>query len=381
MSDTHATLLKTPLHSLHIEQGGKMVPFAGYDMPVQYDGMGVLKEHLHTRAAAGLFDVSHMGQLLLTSKTADPAIALETIVPGDIQGLKNGQMRYTLLLNDAGGIIDDLIVTRIDAETLFVVVNAACKVTDMAFIDSKIGGAVAITPLPDRALLALQGPMAEAVLTDVLKTPDAAALSFMTALKINHPVYGMLFITRSGYTGEDGFEISVTDTEATALTRALLGDDRVKLIGLGARDSLRLEAGLCLYGHDITAGTTPIEAALNWTIPKNRRARADFPGAAYILSQIEKGTARKRVGIKPDGRAPLREGAELFSLDGKPIGIVTSGGFGPTIDAPVAMGYVDAAYAAQGTAIKAVLRGADRPATVTAMPFITPRYKKDSTKG
>lgn len=350
-----------------------MVPFAGYDMPVQYDGMGVLKEHLHTRAAAGLFDVSHMGQAILTSQTTDPARALEKIVPGDIAGLSAGQMRYTVLLNDKGGIVDDLMVTRWDERTLYIVVNAACKDKDFAYIRSKIGHETELEYLGERALLALQGPKAEAALAALI--PDAARLFFMTSFKTVYKGQP-LFISRSGYTGEDGYEISLPAAFAETFTRELLANDDVKLIGLGARDSLRLEAGLCLYGHDLDENTTPVEANLKWTIAKRRREEANFAGADVILKQLAEGTPRLRVGLRPEGKAPVREGTEIH-IGGKKIGVVTSGGFGPTADAPVAMGYIDTAHAKNGTAVEALVRGTPRPCVVAATPFIKQNYKKD----
>ena len=355
--------LKTPLWQMHKDLGGKMVPFAGYDMPVQYDGMGVLKEHLCTRSEAGLFDVSHMGQAFLTGN--DPAAALEKIVPGDIKGLLPGQIRYTVLLNDQGGIVDDLMVTRVDAGKLYVVVNAACKDKDFSYIQKKIGGEVKLQQLPDRALVALQGPQAESLLAKIY--PAVKDMVFMTAR-----VEGDIFISRSGYTGEDGFEISVPSSQISAFVKKI----DAKWIGLGARDSLRLEAGLCLYGHDITDDTTPIEANLKWVIPKRRREEQNFPGAAKIMEQMKNGAAKLRVGIKPEGKAPIREGTELFSADGKKIGVITSGSFGPSFDGPVAMGYVEAAFAATGTKINAMLRGTPRPCEVAALPFVKHTYKK-----
>ena len=362
------SLKTTPLHGLHLARGAKMTGFAGYDMPLQYEGMGVLKEHLHTRAAAGLFDVSHMGQAFL-SGASDPALLLEKIVPGDIAGLKDGRTRYTVLLNNQGGIVDDLMVTRVDAMRLFLVVNAACKDKDFALIGKTIGDAARLTRLEDRALLALQGPEAENVLA--AHYPQVREMLFMTFRD-----FGGVFITRSGYTGEDGFEISILSRDAAGFAEKLLSDARVKLIGLGARDSLRLEGGLCLYGHDMDEEATPAEANLSWTIGKRRRAEKNFAGAERILDQIEKTPLRLRVGLKPEGRAPVREGVELFSLDGKKIGIVTSGGFGPSIAAPVAMGYVEAAFAASGTQVNAGVRGEMRPVTVSDMPFVAPKYKK-----
>ncbi len=369
-----ALLLRTPLHALHVARGGKMVPFAGYDMPVQYTDMGVLKEHLHTRSAAGLFDVSHMGQALLVGKNGDPALALEKIVPGDIAGLKPGQLRYTVLLNDDGGIIDDLMVTRWDDTTLYLVVNAACKEKDFDYIEQTIGLETTLEPMPERALIALQGPKAVDALAALI--PDAAKLTFMTSLKTDFNGK-TLFISRSGYTGEDGFEISIPEDAAVAFTEKLLENDAVKLIGLGARDSLRLEAGLCLYGHDLDDKTTPIEANLKWVIAKRRREEKNFAGAAVIMKQMTEGTKRLRVGIRPEGKAPMREGTALVDAVGKEIGIITSGGFGPSCDAPVAMGYVETAFAKTGTEIHAMLRGQPRPCTVAATPFIQQNYKKD----
>ncbi|WP_193173541.1 glycine cleavage system aminomethyltransferase GcvT, partial [Nisaea nitritireducens] len=304
---TEQTLLKTPLHGLHVELGAKMVPFAGYDMPVQYPA-GVKAEHLHTRAKAGLFDVSHMGQVKLTG--ADAARDLERLVPGDLDGLAIGQMRYSMFTNDKGGILDDLMVCRIE-DGLMVVVNAACKDADIAHMRAHLSSE--ITVLEDRALIALQGPGAEAALSAL--APAAATLSFMTGAEMD--VDGAAcFVTRSGYTGEDGYEISVPADQADALARKLLAQNDVEAIGLGARDSLRLEAGLCLYGHDIDETTTPVEAALIWSIGKRRREEGGFPGADIILDQIKNGAPRKRVGILPDGRAPAREGTEIQAPDG-----------------------------------------------------------------
>lgn len=353
--------------------GGKMVPFAGYDMPVQYDGMGVLKEHLHTRAAAGLFDVSHMGQAFLTSDS-DPAAALEKLVPSDIAGLEPWKTRYTVLLNDDGGIIDDLMVTRWDDKTLFIVVNAGCKDKDFAHIRKKIGGQVKLAPLPDRALIALQGPKAESALARLL--PATAQMKFMTALKTAYDGND-LYISRSGYTGEDGYEISVPAAAAVSFAKKLLLNPDVKWIGLGARDSLRLEAGLCLYGHDLDEQTTPAEANLKWVIQKRRREEKNFPGADKIMSQMKDGASRLRVGIRPEGKAPVREGTELLSLEGKKIGIITSGGFGPSFDGPVAMGYVETSFSGTGTKLQVMLRGVPRPCEVVTLPFVQHRYKKD----
>ncbi|MDD9900835.1 MAG: glycine cleavage system aminomethyltransferase GcvT [Alphaproteobacteria bacterium] len=363
-------LFKTPLWDVHQSFGAKMAPFAGYDMPLQYEGLGVMQEHLHTRENAGLFDVSHMGQVLLTGD--DPATALETLVPSDIKGLAAGKMRYTVLLNDKGGIVDDLMVTRVDDNALYLVVNAGCKDKDFALLKTLSG--VKMEMLDDRALIALQGPKAEAVLAGVLGA-DAASGVFMTMQKVDSD-FGALFVSRSGYTGEDGFEISVPAGAAERFAQKLLAHPDVKPIGLGARDSLRLEAGLCLYGYDLDEDTTPIEANLKWAIQKRRRAEGGFKGADIILPQIENGVARMRIGIKPEGRAPVREGTELFSKEGKKIGIVTSGGFGPTVGGPVAMGYVETECAKDGTPIDAMVRGTKRPCVVVRLPFVTQQYKK-----
>ncbi|WP_028466826.1 glycine cleavage system aminomethyltransferase GcvT [Nisaea denitrificans] len=364
---TEPTLLKTPLHGLHVELGAKMVPFAGYDMPVQYPA-GVKAEHLHTRAKAGLFDVSHMGQVKLTG--ADAARDLERLVPGDLDGLAIGQMRYSMFTNDKGGILDDLMVCRIE-DGLMVVVNAACKDADIAHMRAHLSSE--ITVLEDRALIALQGPGAEAALSAL--APAAATLSFMTGAEMD--VDGAAcFVTRSGYTGEDGYEISVPADQADALARKLLAQNDVEAIGLGARDSLRLEAGLCLYGHDIDETTTPVEAALTWSIGKRRREEGGFPGAEIILDQIKSGAPRKRVGILPDGRAPAREGTEIQAPDGTSIGTITSGGFGPSLEAPLAMGYVTTEHAAAGSAVNVVVRGKALPAKTAKMPFVPNGYKR-----
>lgn len=365
----------TPLHALHLELGGKMVPFAGYAMPVQYPA-GILTEHKHTRAEAGLFDVSHMGQAWLEA----PGVAalFESLVPGDIQGLAPGQIRYSLLMADDGGILDDLMVTRpvddTDGSRLFLVVNAACKDQDFAHIAAKLAGRARLTRLDDRALLALQGPKAAAVMARL--GPAASRLVFMTASPVTIADIDCL-VSRSGYTGEDGFEISVPADRAEALARTLLAQPEVAPIGLGARDSLRLEAGLCLYGHDIDTTTDPIEAALAWTVPKRRREAADFPGAARVLAALKDGVSRRRVGIRPLGRAPAREGTVIALPDGgAEIGIVTSGGFGPTVEGPVAMGYVPPALAKPGTRIDLIVRGKPLPAEIATLPFAPHRYAK-----
>lgn len=363
MSDQQ--LKQTPLHAMHVRLGGKMVPFAGYDMPVQYP-LGVKGEHLHTRAKAGLFDVSHMGQVRIDG--ADAAANIEKLVTGDIQGLGPGEMRYTLFTDENGGILDDLIVTNA-GDHLFVVVNAGCKDADTARMVAAMGDAV--TPLDDRALLALQGPSAMRIMAEL--APGAEKLLFMTSGTFD--VAGIpAFVTRSGYTGEDGYEISVMNDQAEVLAEKLLADEDVEFIGLGARDSLRLEAGLCLYGHDINETTNPVEASLLWAVPKSRRAQADFPGAEKILQMIEDGAGRKRVGLRPEGKAPVREGAELVTDDGTVIGTVTSGGFGPSIEGPVAMGYVSKEFSAVDTRINAVVRGKQLPVQIQKMPFVTANY-------
>jgi aminomethyltransferase len=378
--EDHSPLKMTPLHVLHASCGGKMVPFAGYDMPVQY-ATGVLREHLHTRTHAGLFDVSHMGQIALhpkSGKVEDAALALERLVPQDILGVPAGRQRYAQFTNDGGGILDDLMVANF-GDYLFLVVNAACKAEDEAHLRSRLSDVCVIEPLSNRALIAQQGPKAETVLGALC--PDAPAMRFMDAGP--RRIDGIdCFVSRSGYTGEDGFEISVPSDQAEALAKALLANSEVLPIGLGARDSLRLEAGLCLYGHDIDTSTTPVEAALEWSIQKSRRqggARAGgFAGADKILDQLEKGAARRRVGLRPDGRAPVREGAPLFAdaSSREQIGAVTSGGFGPSLNAPIAMGYLPAQQAALGGTVFAELRGQRLPLRVAPMPFIANTYKR-----
>jgi len=363
------SLQRTPLHALHLSLGAKMVPFAGYEMPVQY-AAGIMAEHLHTRTKAGLFDVSHMGQLRLTG--AGAAEALETLVPGDIKSLAPGRMRYTLFTNDRGGILDDLMVTQA-GDHLFLVVNAARKAQDLAHLRHRLAGAAVVTPLADRALLALQGPAAAAVLARL--APAAATLGFMTGAALT--VDGIAcFVTRSGYTGEDGFELSVPGDAAERLARRLLAEPEVMPVGLGARDSLRLEAGLCLHGHDIDETTSVIEADLAWAIRKRRRAEGGFPGAAVIARELAAGPTRKRVGIRPEGRAPAREGTEITDDSGAAIGRITSGGFGPSADAPVAMGYVAISQATLGTALKLMVRGTPRPARIVPLPFVPHRYHR-----
>jgi aminomethyltransferase len=378
--EPETSLKRTPLHALHVASGGKMVPFAGYDMPVQF-ATGVLREHLHTRSSAGLFDVSHMGQIALHAKSGkleDAALALERLVPQDILGVTPGRQRYAQFTNAAGGILDDLMVANFGSH-LFLVVNAACKTADEAHLRVNLSDACVIEPLADRALIALQGPKAESVLAKLCA--DAAAMRFMDAGP--RRVAGIdCFVSRSGYTGEDGFEISVPAEQAEALAKALLENSDVLPIGLGARDSLRLEAGLCLYGHDIDTTTTPVEGALEWSIQKSRRnggpRAGGFPGADKILAELETGAPRRRVGLKPEGRAPVREGAPLFadSASSEQIGAVTSGGFGPSINAPVAMGYLPSSQATSGGLVFAELRGARLPLRVAAMPFVPNTYKR-----
>jgi aminomethyltransferase len=370
---TEQELRKTPLHGLHIELGAKMVPFAGYDMPVQYPA-GILKEHLHTRAAAGLFDVSHMGQAFLSG--GDPARALERVTPADVAGLKDGMQRYGLLLNERGTIKDDFMFSRLAGEhDLYLVVNAGTKEGDFAYIADKLCDAAAVTPRPDRALLALQGPKAGAVLER--HAPGIDLLTFMKVVRIT--VAGApAIVSRSGYTGEDGFEISLEAADAERVARALLAEPEVLPIGLGARDSLRLEAGLCLYGHDIDETTDPVEADLVWSVGKRRKLEKDFPAAEKIMDRVFNGTPRKRVGIRPEGRAPAREGTEITGKNGRVIGRITSGGFGPSLNAPMAMGYVEAAFSVDGTEIDLLVRGKPLPARVASMPFVPHRYKRAS---
>lgn len=378
MDDT-AALKKTPLHALHLSLGARMVPFAGYDMPVQYPA-GVMKEHLQTRTAAGLFDVSHMGQVIIKAKSGkyeDAALALESLVPVDILGLAEGRQRYGFFTDENGGILDDLMITHLD-DHLFVVVNAACKEQDIAHLQKYLSDTCEITVL-DRALIALQGPRAVEALAELWA--DVAAMKFMDVRHCRlHDV--SCLVSRSGYSGEDGFEISIPADKAVDVTNRLLEHPDVEPIGLGARDSLRLEAGLCLYGNDIDTTTSPVEAAIEWGMQKARRtggARAGgFPGAERILGELDKGVSRKRVGLKPEGKAPVRGHAKLYAdAEGKTeIGEVTSGGFGPSVEGPVAMGYVPVSHSAPGTQIYAEVRGKYLPITVSALPFITPTYKR-----
>ena len=372
MAEIADTELKvTPLHALHLELGAKMVPFAGYDMPVQYP-TGILKEHLHTRAAAGLFDVSHMGQAFLAG--ADPARALERLTPADVAGLGEGRQRYALLLNERGTIKDDFMVARLKGEAaLYLVVNAAMKDSDFAYIAGQLKGQATLTLRPDRALLALQGPKAETALARL--APEAANLSFMQIARMD--VAGRAAIVgRTGYTGEDGYEISMAAENADVIARALLAEPEVLPIGLGARDSLRLEAGLCLYGHDIDETTDPVEANLVWSIGKRRKIEKDFPAAEKIMNEVLNGAARKRIGLRPEGKAPAREGTEIADKTGRIIGRITSGGFASTLNAPVAMGYVETAFAGDGTEVDLIVRGKPMPARVVPMPFVSNGYKR-----
>src|SRR6266700_2613575 len=378
--DDRNSLNRTPLYGLHVASGGKMVPFAGYEMPVQY-APGVLREHLHTRGSAGLFDVSHMGQIALRAKSGrveDAGRALERLVPQDILGIAPGRQRYAQFTDEAGGILDDLMVANF-GDHLFLVVNAACKVADEAHLRQHLTDTCVIEPLVDRALIALQGPKAEAALAKFCA--EAPSMRFMDAGP--RRVAGFeCFVSRSGYTGEDGFELSVPAEHAEALAQNLLADGDVLPIGLGARDSLRLEAGLCLYGHDIDTTTTPVEAALEWSVQKSRRqggARAGgFPGAERILTHFDQGASRRRVGLRTEGRAPVREGAWLFAdaASSEQIGAVTSGGFGPSVNAPIAMGYLPSSHAAIGGLVFAELRGQRLPLRVAATPFVPNTYKR-----
>jgi aminomethyltransferase len=372
MAESHGALKKTPLFDLHVELGAKMVPFAGYEMPVQYP-LGVKKEHLHTRDQAGLFDVSHMGQVKLSG--ANAATALEKLVPVDIIDLPVGKQRYALFTNEQGGIMDDLMVTNY-GDWIYVVVNAACKEQDIAHMQANLGADVELELLDDRALVAVQGPTAAAAIARL--APDVAEMVFMDSRQMQ--IDGVdCFVSRSGYTGEDGFEISIPADQAERLCRLFLAQPEIEAIGLGARDSLRLESGLCLYGHDIDTTTTPLEGSLIWAISKSRRADGEraggFPGAEVIYDQIaNKNWARKRIGLLGEGRAPVREGTELFDAEGNKIGVVTSGTYGPTVEKPVAMAYVTTEFSALDTVVYAEVRGKKLPMTVSRMPFIEQRY-------
>jgi aminomethyltransferase len=374
------TLLKTPLHALHLSLGARMVPFAGYDMPVQYP-LGVMKEHIATRSDCGLFDVSHMGQVVIrprSGKMEDAALALESLIPVDILGLKPGRQRYGFFTNEDGGILDDLMIAN-RGDHYFMVVNASCKDADFRYMADRLSDRCTFEMLLDRALVALQGPHSEQVLAEFC--PEVTSMKFMDVEDDDlHDVD--CIITRSGYSGEDGFEISIPADKAELVVQRLIDHPDCQAIGLGARDSLRLEAGLCLYGNDIDTTTTPVEAGLEWAIQKVRRkggARAGgFPGAERILNELEHGASRRRVGLRPDGKAPVRSHAPLYADESgqNRIGEVTSGGFGPSVDGPVAMGYVSIAQAKAGTRVFAEVRGKLLPATVTDLPFITPTYKR-----
>ena len=364
MSDT---LQSTLLHNLHVSLGAKMMPFAGYDMPVQYPS-GILTEHRHTRAQAGLFDVGHMGQAILRGDNV--AAALETLMPGDIAGLEQGQMRYTQFTNEAGGILDDLMVTN-RGDHIFLVVNAGCKDADFAHIQKHIGDRVELEILANRGLIALQGPAAATVLNR--HAQGVKAMPFLTMQDIEIDGIACL-VSRAGYTGEDGYEISVPGEKGVELAELLLAEVEVEPIGLGARDTLRLEAGLCLYGHDIDETTSPIEAGLLWSIGKRRREDGGFLGAERIISEIENKPSRRRVGILPDGRAPAREGTEITDQSGNNIGVVTSGGFGPTVDGPIAMGYVSRENAAVDTTLQLTVRGKSLNSKVIKLPFVEQNY-------
>lgn len=371
-------LKSTPLNALHHELGAKTVPFAGYEMPVQYPA-GVMKEHLHTRDAAGLFDVSHMGQVILRGPDyATVARAFEALVPVNAMDLEQGRQRYGMLTDASGGILDDLMFAN-RGDHMFAVINAACAEADIAHMRAYLPDTVDIEVITDRALIAIQGPQAEGALAVI--APQVTGMRFMDVAVIGSD-YGALWVSRSGYTGEDGFEISVEAGQAVAFAQALLADDRVAPIGLGARDSLRLEAGLCLYGHDIDTGTSPVEAGLSWAIQKVRRAdgarAGGFPGADRILNEMQSGPERVRVGLRPEGRAPMREGVQIYAAEDatQPIGVITSGGFGPSVGGPVAMGYVPAAMSAVGTQLFGDLRGKRLPLTITALPFVAARFKR-----
>ena len=367
-------LVRTPLFELHLKHGAKMVPFAGFEMPVQYS-LGVLKEHLHTREKAGLFDVSHMGQVILRAKSYEQVAGeFEKLIPMDVAGLKEGRQRYGFFTNDAGGIEDDIMFAN-RGDHIFVVVNAACIEQDVAHMRAQLSEDIQVKLLTNRALLALQGPKAEDVLAE--HHPAVRDMAFMDVETL--PIGGAeCWVSRSGYTGEDGFEISVPKAAVVDLANSLLAHDDVEFIGLGARDSLRLEAGLCLYGHDIDQHTSPIEAGLTWAIQSRRRTGGGFPGAERVQEEIASGPAKRRVGILPEGRAPVREGCAIFASETAtdPVGTITSGGFGPTVSAPVSMGYVQTAYSANDTVLFAEVRGKRLPVKVAKLPFTGPNFKR-----
>jgi len=371
---SESELKSTPLRSLHVALGAKMVPFSGYEMPLNYPS-GIIAEHKHTRAQASLFDVSHMGQALL-SHAEDASAVIERLVPGDIAGLKPGRMRYTQLTNTEGGILDDLMVSRVGEmggrDWLYLVVNAARKDADYAHISANLTNDARLEPLDEQALLAVQGPAAVEALSKQI--PGCEDLRFMAFRAFDETPFGKVWISRSGYTGEDGFEVSLAAGQAEAFARALLEDETVKPAGLGARDTLRLEAGLCLYGHDIDETTSPVEANLAWSIGKRRRVEGGFPGADRILGELRDGPVRLRVGLQPEGRATPREGVEIFDSHGERTGVVTSGAFSPTLGAPIAMGYVAADDAATGTPLTFQIRGKANPGHVASLPFVAHRY-------
>lgn len=375
-----AELKRTPLYDIHIALGAKMVPFAGYEMPVQYP-LGVMKEHIQTRKLAGLFDVSHMGQIIIRPKSGniiDAALALEKLIPIDIVGLKENRQRYGFFTTDSGGILDDLMIAN-QGDHLFMVVNAGCKENDINHLLKNLENDCIIETVTDRSLIALQGPFAEAALSTF--SPDVAGMRFMDTIKAN--ILGAsIWVSRSGYTGEDGYEMSVPNESVVKLVNGLIALDGVEPIGLGARDSLRLEAGLCLYGHDIDTTTTPSESALTWAIQKVRRRdgerAGEFIGADYILDEIEKGVSRKRIGLRPSGRAPMREGIKIFSTDTAEtsIGVITSGGYGPTVQHAISMGYINTEFSKIGSTVFAEIRGKRMEATVTALPFTPSNFKR-----
>lgn len=375
MSDD--AVLKTPLHALHVELGARMAPFAGYDMPIQYPA-GVMAEHLHTRKSAGLFDVSHMGQALIEGADHRATAAfLETLCPADILNLPHSRQRYTQFLNDDGGVVDDLMVTRPPGAdgVLRLIVNASRKAVDYELVVAHLPAGLRLTPLEDAALIALQGPLAATTLARLAPGQGLESMAFMSA-KPARVCDLETFVSRSGYTGEDGYEISLPAAQAEAFARRLLAEAGISPVGLGARDSLRLEAGLCLYGHELDETVDPVEAVIAWSIPKRRRAEAGFPGAGRILRALAEGSRRIRVGIRPDGRAPARDGTVIVSPDGAPIGVVTSGGFGPSVGAPVAMGFVDRAHAATGSPLGLIVRGKILDARVAALPFHPHAYHR-----
>ena len=371
-------LRKTPLYDLHRDLGAKLTEFAGYEMPVQY-GLGILSEHQHTRAKAGLFDVSHMGQVILRGRSyTETALALEKLLPTDVLGLEVGRQRYGLLTTNSGGILDDLMFSN-RGDHIFIVLNAACKNSDIKHLKSLLEPEILVEEVLNRALIALQGPASETVLGEL--NPQVKNMKFMDVETLL--VSGVeCWISRSGYTGEDGFEISIPATDAELVTRSILSNENVEFIGLGARDSLRLEAGLCLYGHDINQATTPVEASLTWAIQKVRRANGEraggFIGSKIILKQLDEGTERKRVGFLPQTRAPMREGVEVFETERSKdtIGIITSGGYGPTVGHPVAMGYIDSKYAQNKNNLFGELRGKRVPVKVSKIPFVPLNFKR-----